>query len=166
MTSQIEDSIQTILQSDNRRIGELLEEIVALASEEDPRDFRETWKTFELDLLTHMHTEEVHVFRSFRHAEPDETRRLLEEHERIRNHLTELSIALDLHCLSPNQVAALAGEVRAHTAREDRLLYPWAARQLGKVARARIVQALATRRAERLASRSSFQGNSESRRIP
>jgi iron-sulfur cluster repair protein YtfE (RIC family) len=79
---------------------------------------------------------------------------------------SEIEDSIQAILQSANQVAALAEEVRAHTVREDRLLYPWAARELGKVAQAQIVQALATRRAERLASRSSFQGNPASRRIP
>lgn len=151
MSSETEDSIQAILQNDHRRIYARLEEIVALASEEDPRDFRQTWKSFELDLLAHLHTEEVHVFRAFRHVDPREAKQLLEDHEQIRNRLTDLSIALDLHCLRAEQVAALAEQVRAHATREDQLLYPWAARELDKVVKAQIVQSLATRRAERLA---------------
>ncbi|HXJ19066.1 MAG TPA: YceI family protein [Polyangia bacterium] len=152
MTSETEDSIQTILRNDHQRIRGLLEEIVALASEQDPHDFRETWKTFELDLLTHMHAEEVHVFRAFRHAEPAETKRLMDEHERIRDHLTEVAIALDLHSLRADQVSALAEEVRAHAAREDAVVYPWAARELGKVVQAQIIQALAARHGQRLAA--------------
>ncbi len=147
MTSEIEDSIQTILNDDHRLVLAQLEKIVAQAREEDPRDFGDAWKTFELNLLSHLHTEEIHVFRAFRHAEPREAEQLLKEHERIRSLLTELSIALDLHCLRADQVAALADEVRAHAAREDLLLYPWAARHLGRVVRDQVLQALAAHRA-------------------
>ncbi len=79
----------------------------------------------------------------FGKSKPEEAREILEAHARIRERLITLAIDLDLHCLKPDQVRSFVDELRAHAAREELLLYPWAARQLGKVVGAHLRRALA-----------------------
>ena len=69
-------------------------------------------------------------------------RKILDEHARLRGRLVELAIDLDLHCLKPDVVSAFVDELRSHAAREELLLYPWAARQLGNVVGAHLRRAL------------------------
>ena len=81
-------------------------------------------------------------FRQFSRSEPKEAREILDEHARLRGRLVELAIDLDLHCLRPETVSAFVDELRSHAAREELLLYPWAARQLGNVVGVHLRQAL------------------------
>jgi hypothetical protein len=68
---------------------------------------------------------------------------LLDEHAQIREKLTELGIDLELHCLGADRVKSFVDGLRAHAAREERLLYSWADRQFGGPARKQLHQALA-----------------------
>ena len=79
----------------------------------------------------------------FGKSQPKAAREILDEHARIRERLVTMAIDLDLHCLKPEQVKSFVDELRAHAAREELLLYPWAARQLGKVVGAHLRRALA-----------------------
>jgi len=144
--SELEQSIQTLFSDDHSRLQRLLAETLALAGGPRSGEFRESWNQFELGLLTHLHAEEVHLFRAFRHAHPEQAQSLMTDHERLRARLTDLSIALDLHCLSDHQVSELGDELRAHAAREEALLYPWAARHLQNVVGIEVGLALAAGR--------------------
>ncbi|MES1205482.1 MAG: hemerythrin domain-containing protein [Pseudomonadota bacterium] len=144
VTTTVDDSVSAVLREDHRRLeGQLASLIRDFAPGCDPRDLRDAWGSFELGVLAHMHAEEVHLFRAFRHVHPKETQELLDEHERLRAHLTELSIALDLHCLDGHEIRDLAARLGAHAVKEERLLYPWAADRLGHVVRSELLRAQA-----------------------
>ena len=145
--SELEQSIQTLFSDDHTRLDRLLGEALAQADDPDAAEFRDCWSCLEMGLLTHLHAEEVHLFRAFRHAHPEQAQALMAEHERLREHLTELSIALDLHCLKDHQIRSLGEQIRAHAAHEDALLYPWAARHLDKLVATDIASSLAAGRA-------------------
>ncbi|HVY41334.1 MAG TPA: YceI family protein [Polyangia bacterium] len=131
--SHLEDSIRTILGGDHQRLEESFQTIVAAADGLDPSDLHEAWQVFEQRLLTHLEAEEKHVLPTFEKYEPAEAHDILEGHARIRERLLQLAIDLDLHCLRPDRVKGFVDELRAHAAREERVLYPWAARQLSKI---------------------------------
>ncbi|HVV48230.1 MAG TPA: YceI family protein [Polyangia bacterium] len=141
--SNLEESIQTILGGDHRRLEKSFESVVAASTYYDPEDLRELWQRFERELLAHLDAEEAHVLPLFGQSEPEAARELLDQHVRIREHLLTQAIDLDLHSLRPEQVRDFIGELRTHAAREELLLYPWAARQLGKVTGAHLRRALA-----------------------
>jgi polyisoprenoid-binding protein YceI len=145
--SELDSSIQILLSDEHAQLERLLDAAAAQAAEADSGSFRETWRELELALLTHFHGEEIHLFRAFRHAHPEQAQLLMAEHERIRERLTELSIALDLHCLRDHQLRALAQEFRAHTSQESALLFPWAARHLDKVVATQLGRTFAAGRA-------------------
>lgn len=144
--SELEESIQTLFSDDHSRLERLLAGVLAQAGGPQSDELRHSWNQFELGLLTHLHAEEVHLFRAFRYAQPEQAQALMTEHERLRGRLIELSIALDLHCLADHQIRLLGDELRAHAAREDAVLYPWAARHLHKLVAAEVGAALAAGR--------------------
>lgn len=146
--SELESSIQILLSDEHSRIERMLEAVIVQAADPKTAEFREAWREFELHLITHFHAEEMHLFRAFRHAHPEQARALIAEHERIRERLTELSIELDLHCLKDHQLSLLAQQFRAHAAHEHELLYPWASRHLDKVVATQLGRALAAGRTE------------------
>jgi len=142
----LEESVRVILSDDHARLERSFVALVIMAEASDQGDLRQAWESFERELLAHMNAEERHLIEPFRRQEPAEADALLREHEEIRAKLTEMGIDLELHCLHPEQVAAIVASLRVHARREERALYPWAVRQLGEVARARVERALATAR--------------------
>jgi polyisoprenoid-binding protein YceI len=141
--SNLEESIQTILGGDHQRLEKSFEAVVAASSYYDPSDLQELWQGFERELVTHLTAEEAHVLPLFSKSEPREANEILDQHARIRERLLTLAIDLDLHSLKPEQLKSFVDELRSHAAREELVLYPWAARQLGKVAGAHLRRALA-----------------------
>ena len=140
--SALEESIRTILSADHQRLERSFDTLVKESAGEEPTDLRDAWQAFERQLLEHFDAEEDHVLPVFGKSKPAEAREILEEHARLRGRLTELAIDLDLHCLKPERISAFVDELRAHAAREELLLYPWAARQLGNVVGAHLRRAL------------------------
>lgn len=86
-----------------------------------------TWSRFERELLEHMAAEEALVLPSFERVNPEETARLREEHTLVRSLLTDLGVRLELHAVKEEHVEHFIESLRSHAAREDALLYRWAA---------------------------------------
>lgn len=86
---------------------------------------RTGWTAFDHHLVAHMHAEETLVLPAFARAHQHEALELLREHGRIREHLLELGVALDLHCIRLEQAQAFIATLNAHAAREARFLYRW-----------------------------------------
>jgi len=140
--SDLEESIQTILGGEHQRLERSFEAVVAASAYDDPDELHDLWQGFERQVLAHLDAEEAHVLPLFGKSKPTEAKELLDEHARIRERLLALAIDLDLHSLRPEEVKVFLGELRAHAAREELLLYPWAERQLGKVVGAHLRRAL------------------------
>jgi polyisoprenoid-binding protein YceI/hemerythrin-like domain-containing protein len=145
--SNLEESIQTILGGDHQRLEKSFEAVVAASTCDDLEALHELWRGFQRELLAHLDAEETHILPLFAKSDPDEAEELLDQHARLRERLLELAIDLDLHSLTPEQVRIFIGELRSHSAREDQLLYPWAERQLGRIAGAHLHRALAAAKA-------------------
>jgi hemerythrin-like domain-containing protein len=139
-------SLRAVMGDDHERLERLFDAVVTEAARGDAADLLDEWRTFEHSLLAHLEAEELHLLRAFGQSAPTEAEALLDEHARIREQLIELGIDLELHCLSADRVKAFIDGLRAHAAREEQLLYPWAARQLGGPARKQLHQALAVTR--------------------
>jgi polyisoprenoid-binding protein YceI len=148
--SHLEESIQTILGGDHQRLEKSFEAIVAASTYQDQHAIRELWRGFEREVLAHLDAEEAHVLPLFAKSDPDEAEEMLDQHARIRERLLALAIDLDLHSLPPAEVRSFIGELRSHAAREERVLYPWAARQLGKIVGSHLQRALAEGQKARL----------------
>jgi polyisoprenoid-binding protein YceI len=142
----LEESIRTVLADDHARLERLFIALIDEAQTGEQAGLRSAWQASEMALLAHMDAEERHVVGAFGRQEPAEAEALLGEHEQIRAKLNEMAIALDLHSLRSERLVAFVAELRAHARREEALLYPWAARHLGEVARTRVEKALASAR--------------------
>lgn len=88
------------------------------------------WDLFEPALRAHMDIEEREVFPAFREADPDEAEHLLAEHDVLRTRLDVLGVNVELHAVPPFDAEELIERLRAHRAREERLLYPWIEQEL------------------------------------
>jgi Hemerythrin HHE cation binding domain len=93
-------------------------------------DVRDLWTELDHELLAHMEAEERFVLPAFARIDRDEAVAILREHGRIRELLLELGIAVDLHYIRFERSREFIETLRAHAAREDRLLYRWADQKL------------------------------------
>ena len=133
-----EGAVGGLLSRDHARLEHRFQSIVTDASIDDPAAFRREWQVFEAEVLRHFDAEEGEILPAFAREQPLEARLLLEEHEQLRNRMTQLGVDLDLHCLPPEQVATFVESLRVHAHHEDEVLYPWADGCLSDAARGRL----------------------------
>jgi nucleotide-binding universal stress UspA family protein len=91
----------------------------------DWADVRLQWDAFDSALRAHMQTEEKRVLPCFRSVNVQEASELLAEHDELRRQLDAFGVRVDLHAFTISDADELIGRVRAHAAREEKLLYPW-----------------------------------------
>ena len=115
---------QSLLQ-EHRALESLYEEVANRAHCGDTAALDASWAGLEARLLAHMDFEEAQLFTRFELAAPAEATRLLNEHGQVRRALEEMGVALELHALREETVGEFLALLRAHGAREERLLYPW-----------------------------------------
>jgi hypothetical protein len=109
--------------ADHHRLEALFIRLLAAFEANDFEGTARLWTEFESDLLTHMQAEEKCLFPSLQRLQPTSARVLMQEHQHFRTRLTELGVALDLHCLRLDAARTFIDELRAHARSEDRLLY-------------------------------------------
>jgi len=125
-TSDKIQRLDALLSEHHRSLDRRLNELVTRAEGGDARQLGAAWAALETELVRHMDLEEVELMPAFVEEHPDEARVLLAEHGALRSALNEIGMALQLHCLGTEAVADFARRLRAHSAREDAVLYAWA----------------------------------------
>jgi len=103
------------------------------------------WTEFDARLLAHMDAEERFMIPVLQRANPRAARAILEEHKHFRNRLTELCTEVDLHTIRLHEARSLVGELRAHSAHEDKTLYGLADQELQGPERESVFRALLNR---------------------
>jgi hemerythrin superfamily protein len=129
-----ETAIDAMLGEDHARLERAFDAILTGAERGDWDDLRRRWPSFDRELTRHMDAEEIRIISGFGREHPREARALLDDHARIRAQLTELGLALELGNLSIERAQGFMIDLREHAAREDAVLYPWAARGLDALA--------------------------------
>jgi len=125
-TSDKIQRLDALLSEHHRSLDRRLNELVTRAEGGDASKLGAAWAALETELVRHMDLEEVELMPAFVEEHPDEARVLLAEHGALRSALNEIGMALQLHCLGTEAVADFARRLRAHSAREDAVLYAWA----------------------------------------
>jgi hypothetical protein len=120
-------SINAMLGEDHARLERSFDAILTAATRGDWQELRRRWPAFGRELTRHMDAEEIRIISVFGREHPREARMLLDEHARLRAQLTELGIELDLGSVTVEHAQAFMIDLREHSAREDAVLYPWAA---------------------------------------
>lgn len=117
-------------------LGKLVDE-----AEGDVRPaLQETWAELETLVLAHIDEEELYLFPDLARVHPGAEAALEADHVRIRRQIAETGIDVELHTARADRLRALADELRAHAAREDELLHPWAASAETQGARALVAR--------------------------
>ncbi|HVH46915.1 MAG TPA: hemerythrin domain-containing protein [Labilithrix sp.] len=118
-------SAAALLRAEHARLDAVYERLLTAYRQGDWRDVREEWNVFEPALRAHMETEEKRVFPVLREVNADEAEALIGEHDELRKLLEVLGVHIELHALAGADADELVRRLRAHGAREERLLYPW-----------------------------------------
>ena len=92
-----------------------------------------SWTELETRLRAHLAYEEQHLFARFEQVDRVETARLRDEHAAVRRALAEIGVAIELHTVREETIEAFIAMLRAHGAREEALLYPWASAVAGVI---------------------------------
>lgn len=122
--------LYTTLFTDHQRLDGLFESLLNCVHANDAEAAQAAWTEFDRGLAAHLDAEEASVLPLFERMDPAEAERIRAEHGRIRDLLAELGVMLDLHALREEKVAEFIDFLRAHAAREESALYPWAEREL------------------------------------
>lgn len=126
-STEMTSSIGERLLADHHHFDALFSRLLADMHAGEWRTCQGTWSRFERELLEHMAAEEALVLPAFELVNPAETARLREEHATVRRLLADLGVRLELHAVKEEHVQRLVESLRSHAAREDALLYRWAA---------------------------------------
>jgi hemerythrin-like domain-containing protein len=127
------------LDQDHRDIETLLDGLAHQAATSSPA-LRATFNQLEQRLMTHMELEEQYLLplvEASHHAEAERTRL---EHDRIRQLISELGLAMELRTAREHQVRDLIQVLREHADREDFTIY----RLAGDLASTAVEHRLAT----------------------
>ncbi len=114
-----------ILRRDHERLEKVYDDFLDAYRCGEWERVRKQWDVFEPALRTHMDTEEQDVFPELRMINHDEADALIANHAELRRLLETLAIGIELHAVPIADAQELIACLRAHSAREERLLYPW-----------------------------------------
>lgn len=117
--------IKARLISDHRALEQLLAQLTSAIEGAGASELCEQWTRFEQNLRDHLDTEERCLFPLVTHDHRSEIERLRGDHQHIRQALSELGVAVDLHTLRKAAVDELIVYLQEHAQREDRTLYQW-----------------------------------------
>lgn len=119
------DRAGDILRREHTELEAVYDELLGAYRRGDWKDVDSRWPHFESALRAHMDREEREVFPSFRLIAPEETEALMDEHNALRHLLSALGVAIEIHAFPIADAEELIRRLRAHSAREARLLYPF-----------------------------------------
>lgn len=128
MTADPMGPIQSRLVMDHEDLDVLLDQLIAAYETNDREIAAAAYADFEQRLSAHFEAEEQALFPDFARTEPEETKRLSDDHRWIRARVEELAIGVDLHATRVGVIRELVQKLRSHASRENALLYRWADR--------------------------------------
>jgi nucleotide-binding universal stress UspA family protein len=113
------------LRRDHARLDVVYHELLEAYGRDDWTYVRSRFDTFDAALRRHMEDEESDVLPAFSIAHPSEADDLRAEHVDLRRELDAFGVRVDLHAATLPEASRLIERMRAHAAREERLLYSW-----------------------------------------
>lgn len=121
-----EEAIRRVLADHHREIEAACKQLVAYTLADDPAALIAEYRRFERAVRDHIEAEQA-TLTAYAEREPDDARRLVDDHEVLRRLLLQLGVEVELHAIRAEQVAELVEFLHDHAAREERGLYPWIA---------------------------------------
>lgn len=108
---------------DHDELAALLRCLAQDAKAPVPGALQATWSSFEGKLSRHMDAEEQFLLPLLEASEPAEVARIRRDHARIRNLLTELGVAVELHTVREPNITELVQLLADHAEHENGALY-------------------------------------------
>jgi hypothetical protein len=108
----------------------LFDALSQLAHTESATEQGKAWQALEASLLAHLRDEEDLVLPDFGLLHSDDAAHVRGQHERIRQCVARMSVTASAGGLDLNTLDELSALLRDCARFEERLLYPWAERQL------------------------------------
>jgi hypothetical protein len=120
--------LSTELLDDHRQLETFIQDVAGACEAGDVPTLRAAWSRFDTELRRHMDWEEMWLFPRFAVDQPDQARRIADEHEDLRNRLLDLGLRIDTQCARADDIDAFLDALRSHAAGENVWLYAWADR--------------------------------------
>ena len=117
------NSVASRLTKDHEELDALLRRLEQDAQAPIPGALRATWEEFETKLLRHMEAEERFLLPLLEASDQAEVVRIRCEHATIRNRLTVIGLAIELHAIRELSIAELIALLQAHAKHENAALY-------------------------------------------
>lgn len=117
------NSIAAKLTKDHRELDAILRCLAQDAQAPVPGTLQATWSMFETKLIRHMQAEEYYLLPLLEASDPAEVARIRLEHAQIRDSLTELGLAVELHTVREANILELVELLEAHAKHENGALY-------------------------------------------
>jgi iron-sulfur cluster repair protein YtfE (RIC family) len=117
------NSIAAKLTKDHEELDVLLRCLAQDAKAPVPGTLQTTWSQLETQLIRHMQAEEQFLLPLLEASDPAEVARIRVEHSRIRDLLTELGLAVELHTIREAKILELIALLQAHAKHENGALY-------------------------------------------
>lgn len=118
------------MRASHEALSRLGERVLQAARDDLGPELHALWCELESKLLAHLEAEERFILPAFARVDREEAVALVREHGTIRELVIELGVAVELHYARLAPFERLAEFLRAHAAREEALLYRWAATML------------------------------------
>jgi hemerythrin len=134
--------VQAKLDQDHRELGELLLRLAQDARDPSGSALRATWNELERRLLAHLEAEEQYLLPLVEAGHPAQVDCTRSEHAQIRQLVSELGVAIELHAAREPMVSELIRTLDEHAEREDRTLYRFAGEKASVAVQQRITKAL------------------------
>ncbi len=100
--------------------------LVAGTYADDPLELIKQYCCFERAMLDHLAAEEEQILPAYAEHAPADAQALRDDHAAIRQALYRIGLEVELHLVRATTVNQLVEALRAHAAREDAKMYPWA----------------------------------------
>lgn len=126
--------VDRLLSDHHHRLEAKARSLLESAGGADTRALGVCWNGLEAELLDHMAAEEDVILPRYSAYAPADACRIRSEHARIRALLGSTGVDLELHQVRLARLRRLVDELEAHSASEDRAMYPWAVDHVGLVA--------------------------------
>lgn len=134
--------IASRLTHDHQELDVLLRRLAEDAAAPVPGALQATWSQVENKLIRHMEAEERFLLPLLEASDPDEVARVRREHIQLRDLLSELGVAIELHTVRAPNILQLVEFLDAHAQHENEALYRLAGDKASSAIEHRIAQLL------------------------
>lgn len=115
-----------LLTAHHRATEDACTALLACTYTDDPLELVGHYRSFEHALRDHVAAEEELILPAYEEHAPADAQAIRDNHAAIRKALDRIGIEVELHVVRAHSVSELVDSLRAHAAREDAAMYPWA----------------------------------------